>query len=104
MSWSCLFTIVPALVFGNVLAFLIHRDFKKGKSSKRKSVATGAMIVGLLGLLISFFVAFTVFRPSDQLVALEYAIPATIIAAVGGAWGGAQVYQEIYNFQEKITL
>lgn len=99
-SWSLLFATAPAILFGMLLTFFIYQDFRKGKSSKRKAIITGIKIVGLCGLLISLFVAFTVFRPGDIISVLPYTIPVTLIAGLVGAWGGLQVYKEIFNFQE----
>jgi hypothetical protein len=101
ISWSLLFATVPAILGGVILTFFIYRDFRKGKSSKHKAIVIGIQFVGLVGLFISLCVAFTVFRPSDSISALPYAIPVTLIAGLVGAWGGLQIYKEIFNFQEK---
>lgn len=103
--WTLVFASVPTLIGGILLSGIIYQDFKLEIESKRRSIITGLLLAGAIGLSVSIVVAFTVFRQSDIVPALRFAIPATLIASSIGAWGGLQVHKEIsseFSVEDKV--
>ncbi|MCC6261195.1 MAG: hypothetical protein IT311_10050 [Anaerolineales bacterium] len=93
--WSFIFASIPSLLGGILLSGIIYQNFKHRVATKLRSVITGLLIAGLIGLSVSIIVMITIFRPSEILRNVDLGILATLIASAIGSWGGLEVYREI---------
>lgn len=93
--WILVFGSIPAILGGILISIIIYRDFKLGIASKGRSVKTGILIAGLIGLATSLLIVFTAFRPEDRFAFSLYSIPITLIASLIGYWGSLQAHKEI---------
>lgn len=97
--WGIIFSVLPILLAGTLLAYILYQDFSKARLTPKKAFLKGAITGMVTGVLLSLLV-FLVHKLFDRYVDNIFFLSRTIIVAILAFITGGLTGRRLFRFME----